>query len=154
MSGPWFRVGGALLLTLSPALWADDGAPPVRTALIPGTTKTVVVAEGQLEPRSTGSYSLRVYAGSNPRFPYDRFLAGVVRARDGSVVDVRFSDLERAGEPDIVVIIRSAGTGGYISADAFRLDTGVLSLIGAVSGLPATEDPVLALKARIEGAAK
>jgi len=44
-----------------------------------------VVAEGEGEPRSIGSYSIRLYGSANPDFPLDDFIAGVVVPRDGSV---------------------------------------------------------------------
>jgi hypothetical protein len=101
-----------------------------------------------------GSYSLRVYAGTNPRFPYDQFVTGTVRSRDGTVEDVRFSDLDRDGLPDIIVVIRTAGTGGYLSADAFRLRGTILMLLGSVSGLPKDADPVGALEAQLANRAE
>jgi PliI/PliC-like inhibitor of I-type lysozyme len=36
----------------------------VKKFQIPGSTEVVVVAEGDFEPRSTGSYSLRIYGGA------------------------------------------------------------------------------------------
>ena len=109
----------------------------------------MVVTEGQCESRSTGSYSLRVYAGTNPRFPHDDFVTGTVRARDGAVEQIRFSDLDDDGLPDIIVTMRSVGTGGYLSADAFRLRGRVLMLLGSVTGLPKDADPIDALKAQL-----
>ena len=138
-----------VLLAVSPALAADECHRPVRKVAIPGTPNIAVVAEGQFEPRSVGSYSLRVYAGTNPRFPYDDFVTGTVRPRNGSVEDVRFFDLDRDGLPDIIVVIRSAGTGGYLSADAFRYRGTVLTLLGSVSGLPRDADPIRALEAEL-----
>jgi hypothetical protein len=121
----------------------------VRKAAIPGTPTIVVVAEGDFEPRSIGSYSLRIYGGINPGFPYDDFIAGSVRPRDGTVQDVMFSDLDRDGSPEIVVVIRSVGTGAYLSADAFRLDAKVLTLLESVSGLEKDTDPIRALEAKL-----
>jgi hypothetical protein len=125
-----------------------------RKAGFPGTQKTVVVAEGDFEPRSVGSYSIRAYAGTDARFPYDDFIAGAVRPRDGTVEDVRFSDLDRDGLLDIVVVIRSAGSGGYLSADAFRLQGTTLTLLGSVSGLTRDADPVRALGAELRSRAE
>lgn len=113
----------------------------------------VVVAEGELEPRGVGSYSVRVYGGSDPRFPYDDFIAGTIRARDGTIDRVFFTDLDGHGSPEIVVVLRAAGTGGYLSADAFRVHGSTLSLIDSVSGLAKDADPVRALEARSPGRA-
>jgi hypothetical protein len=148
MSGiPLLFVG--VLLAVSTALAADQCLPAVLKIAIPGTPNIVVVAEGQFEPKSAGSYSLRVYAETNPRFPYDDFVTGTVRSRNGTVEDVRFSDLDRDGSPDIIVVLRSAGTGGYLSADAFRFRGTVLILLGSVSGLPRDADPIRALEAEL-----
>jgi len=142
------------LLPLSVLLWvaitlgADDSSRVIKKALFPGSQKIVVVAEGDFEPRSVGSYSLRVYAGTDARFPYDKFIVGIVRPRDGTVEDVRLSDLDYDGVLDIVVILRSVGTGSYLSADGFRLRGTILRLLGSVSGLAKDADPVRALEAK------
>src|SRR5262245_21841842 len=136
----------ALVVSTSAAL-ASGQTARIVTAVLPGTSTVVVVAEGDFEPRSLGSYSVRIYAGLNPRFPYDHFIAGIVRPRDGTVEHVLLSDLDRDGSPEIIVVIRSAGTGGYLSADAFRLHGTILSLVESVSGLAKDADPVRALQA-------
>jgi len=46
--------------------------------------------------------------------------------------------------------MRAAGTGGYRSADAFRLRGRALVLLGSVSGLAKDADPVRALSARLQ----
>jgi hypothetical protein len=121
----------------------------VVRGVVPGTSAVVVVAEGQLEPQSVGSYSLIIYGGANPRFPHDDFVTGLVRPRDGTVEGLIFSDVDGDGTSDIVVIMRSAGTGGYRSADAFRLHDTTLSLVESVKGLPKDGDPVHALRAKV-----
>ena len=143
-----------VLLAVSTALGADESPRFVRQAALPGAPKTVVVAEGDFEPRSVGSYSIRAYAGTDPRFPYDAFIAGIVRPRDGTVEEVRFADLDRDGLPDIIVVIRSAGTGGSLSADAFQLQGTVLTLLESVSGLARDADPVRALEAKLRNRAE
>ncbi|MNZ89914.1 hypothetical protein D3C78_1088560 [compost metagenome] len=109
----------------------------------------VIVAEGQFEPRSVGSYSVRIYAGANPRFPYDDFIAGTVRPRAGAVEKVLFADVNGDRSPEILVIIRSAGTGGYLSADAFHFQGSTLSLVESVAGLAKDADPIRALEAKL-----
>jgi hypothetical protein len=117
--------------------------------VVPGTSTMVVVAEGDYEPRSLGSYSIRAYGGANPRFPYDDFIAGTVRSRDGTVDHILFSDLNHDGSPEIVVIMRSVGSGGYLSADAFHLQGTTLLLVESVSGLAKDADPLRALEAKL-----
>ena len=148
MRRPWLLCLG-VLLGASAALGADRGARVVKQAVIPGGSTIVVVAEGDFEPRSVGSYSVRAYAAANPRFPFDAFIAGAVRPRDGTVELVGFSDLDRDGSPEIIVIIRSAGTGAYLSADALQLRGTALMLLEAVSNLPKDADPIRALEAKL-----
>ena len=138
-----------VVFAASTALNAEESARFLRKAEIPGGPRIVVVAEGDFEPSSVGSYSLRVYAGSNPRFPYDNYIAGTVRPRDGTVEDVRFCDVNLDGSLDIIVVIRSAGTGSYLSMDAFQLHGNILTLLGSVSGLAKDADPIRALETQL-----
>ncbi len=143
-----------LVFATSTAYGADEGARLVWKAVIPGGPTIVVVAEGDFEPRSVGSYSVRAYAGTSTLFPYDDFIAGTVRPRDGTIEAVRFSDLDRDGSVETIVVIRSAGTGGYLSADAFQIHGTVLTLLEAVSGLPKDANPIRALEAKLTNRAK
>jgi hypothetical protein len=118
-------------------------------APIPGTAWVAVAAEGDGEPRSIGSYTLRVYSPAGDGGPRDRFVAGAIRPRDGTVEAIRFADLDRDGTPEIVVMLRSAGSGGYLSADAYRLRGGVPRYAASVEGLPRDDDPIRALSARL-----
>jgi len=70
----------------------------------------------------------------------------VVRPRDGGLEGLRLADLDRDGRNEVVIVIRSAGTGGYLAAEAFRFQDGVLVLAASKSGLAATADPVAALE--------
>ncbi len=108
--------------------------------------QTAVVAEGEFEPRSTGSYSVRLYSGKNPRFPTDNFLAGVIQERQGSIEHVVLADVDGDGRDELVVIVRSAGTGSYVSAHAFALGEKSIVLRAAVAQLAPSADPVSALK--------
>lgn len=146
-----FCVGA--VLAAATALAFGETARIVSKAL-PGTSTVVVVAEGDYEPRSLGSYSVRAYAGTNPGFPYDDFIAGTVRPRDGAVEHILFPDLDHDGSPEIVIVIRSAGTGGYLSADAFHLHGTTLLLIESVSGLAKDADPIRALEAKFANRAE
>jgi hypothetical protein len=148
MRTPWLLCLG-VVFGAAAALGADRGARVVKQAVIPGGSTIVVVAEGDFEARSVGSYSVRACGGANPRFPFDDFIAGAVRPRDGTVELVSFSDLDRDGSPEIIVIIRSAGTGAHLSAEAFQLRGTVLVLLEAVSGLANDADPIRALEAKL-----
>ena len=139
-----------VLLTALAAQGSERNLRFVKKFQIPGSTEIVVVAEGDLEPRSIGSYALRLYRGRSYKFPTDDFVAGLVRRRHGMIEAVRFNDINGDGKPEIVVLIRAAGSGGYVSADAFRHRKGSLKLIAAVSGLDKRVDPVSALRGKFK----
>ena len=110
-----------------------------------------VADEGEGEPRSIGSYALRLYKAGDPSFPFDAFAAGAVRPRDGTLEALKFADIDRDGRPEVIVVSRSAGSGGYLSVDAFRFQKDALVLAASKSGLPADADPVAALSSGRKG---
>lgn len=143
----------ALLLAQAP-LSASAGAERyVESQRLP-TGQVVVVAEGDLEPRSIGSYSLRLYSGRAPEFPTDDFVAGVIRPRDGTIVRVALEDVDGDARPEIVIVMQSAGSGGYLSADAFRYGKRSLARSGSISRLAPGADPVAALRNKSRSAPK
>ena len=106
-----------------------------------------VVAEGDYEPRSLGSYSVRLYSGENAQFPLDDFVAGIIKKRDnGAIEQVKLADIDGDGHIEIVVIIRCVGTGQYLSADAFAVEKKRLMLRASVADLAPNADPIAALK--------
>ena len=113
---------------------------------IPGSTEVVVVAEGDFEPGSIGSYALRVYGGASENFPTDDFVAGVVWPRNGRVEAVRFDDVDGDDKTEIIVVIRSVGSGGYLSADAFRFRERSVEWVASVADLEKQGDPIQALR--------
>ena len=137
-------LAAALLATAAPAFAADVNRI-VLNGSDEGLAVNVVADEGEGEPRSTGSYALRLYKSGDPSYPFDAFVAGAVRARDGTLEALKFADLNRDGKNEIIVVVRSAGSGGYLSADAYRLQKGALILAASKSGLPANADPVAEL---------
>jgi hypothetical protein len=116
---------------------------------IPGSRETVVVAEGDFEARSVGSYALRVYGGASQKSPMDDFIVGVIRPRNGTIEAVKFDTVDGDDHPEIVVIIRSAGTGGYLSADAWSYRAGLLELVLSVSDLDKAADTIRALRDKV-----
>ena len=116
---------------------------------LPGTTLLVAATEGSREPRSIGSYALRLYAPLDPAWPYDNYVHGTVRPRDGGLVELRFGDLDGDAAPDIVVVIRSAGSGGYISADGFLVRGKRLTFAGHVAGVRHPADPLIQLRSLV-----
>ena len=122
-----------------------DGARELRAAW-PGTTLDVVVDEGTAEPRSIGSYAVRLYDGRRGAGAWDAYLTGIVRPRDGTLAKIVFADLDDDSAAELVVVTQSAGSGGYLTADAFRLRHGVLARVAGVEGLAPSADPVAALR--------
>ena len=135
-----------LLLMLGMACAAQPQAPEPLVGTVPETDLVITVTEGPGEPRSIGSYALRLYAPYDPAWPYDAFASGVVRARDGAVESIRFEDVDGDEMADVTVVVRSTGSGGYLSADAYRLVEGRVSAIARVVGLARDADPVSALR--------
>ncbi len=85
-----------------------------------------VVAEAPFEPRSIGSYSVRLYQINNPDFPFDDFRNGVISLRDGSLESITLHDADRDGLKEITVRIRSAGTGNFLSVDHYKIRNGLI----------------------------
>jgi hypothetical protein len=110
--------------------------------------QTAVVAEGDLEARSIGSYSVRLYSTENAQPDDDTtfFTAGVVHERDGFIEKIALADIDNNGRDELVVIIRSAGTGGYRSAHAFSFQKNKTVLVAAVADILPDRDPIAALK--------
>ncbi len=115
-----------------------------------GDGTTIVADEGDVEPRSIGSIAIRVYAPADGEFRYDNFQTGVIWPRDGALLRLITADIDSVPGEDIVVVAQSAGSGGYLSAAAFRLRNGVLKHVGSVEGLSPTTDPVSALRKTVQ----
>lgn len=135
----------ALGLLLALCVPAQGAEPTIMTLSLP-TGQTVVVAEGAREARSLGSVSVRVYAAAPPGEATTFFLSGLIRPRDGVLEAPRLADLDGDQRLEIIVVARSVGTGGYLSAQAFALVGERLVERGAVAGLAPQADPVAALR--------
>jgi len=138
------RTIGAYLLVLlsSIAACGDETSITLPVEAILPSGGLIVVSEGVAEPRSVGSYSLRIYAVSNPDFPYDNFVTGIVRPRDGVVERAVLYDIDDDGAVEIIVIVRNVGTGSYLSADAIQYQDASLNLLVSVGGLEKDQDPI------------
>jgi ecotin len=135
-------------------LWRAEPTGRFVQKLSLASGQAAVVAEGDFEARSIGSYSVRTYATKNAQANDDTtfFSAGIIRARDGTIDKVFLADLGNGGPPSLVVAIRSAGSGGYLSADAFSIGKNTVVLRASVAGLAANADPVVALKSALHSA--
>jgi hypothetical protein len=133
------------LLVLGSTTAAADGDRYVRKIGLPDG-RTAVIAEGDFEARSIGTYAVRLYSSSGANGDESTFYAaGVILERDGTVEDVRLADLDGKGEQELIVIVRSAGSGGYLSAQALSFANKRIEVRSHVEGLPKDADPVAAL---------
>ena len=110
------------------------------------TGMTVVVAEGDFEVRSIGSFSVRLYEAAEDPDETTFFTSGLIRARDGFIEKVILADIDGDQQQEIVVVVRSVGTGSYLSAHAFAATKEELVFHAVVEGLAADADPVAALR--------
>ena len=92
--------------------------------------RRVTVIKGKMEPESIGSYSIRLYA-ANPDFPYDDFVWGAVHERDGVLVNIKPIKTKQ-GQSKVMVIMRSAGSGGYFITDVYQISDDKLKFIQRV----------------------
>ena len=133
---------------LTSTAWAAERfAQPVPLA----KGLVAVVAEGDLEARSIGSYSVRAYY-DEPASPGNEttfYTAGLVRPRDGTVRSAGPLAMPGRPRPVLMVVMQSAGSGGYLSAEAFAVEPRAVRLLARVSDLAPTEDPAVHLRRRL-----
>lgn len=140
------RIGlmvGVLLWTAS--VHAAEPERFLAKLKLPGG-ETLVVAEGDFEARSIGSFSVRLYDAAAVGDETTFFASGLIRPRDGFVERTMLADIDGDQRPEVIVIVRSVGTGSYLSAHAFAIVKGELVFRSAVDGLAADADPVAALR--------
>ncbi|MGL6041722.1 MAG: PliI family lysozyme inhibitor of I-type lysozyme, partial [Deefgea sp.] len=78
--------------------------------------------------------------------PLDDFITGQIHPRDGAVERLINTDLNGDGVGEVVVIMRSTGSGGYLNADVFSWQNKTLKRIQSISDLGPKDDPVAELK--------
>ena len=144
----WARLFCAVALVLLTTMHAVAQEKRFVQKLKLSATQTAVVAEGDLEARSAGSYSVRVYSTEDTQPGDDTtfFTAGVVQERDGFIEKLALADVNGDGKEELVVIVRSAGCGGYLSAQAFSFSKTKITLAAVVADLPPKSDPIVELK--------
>jgi len=105
-----------------------------------------VVAEGDFEARSLGSFSVRIYEAASNQDETTFFIDGIVTARTGTIEKVVLADIDGNARQEIIVIVRSVGTGGYLSAHAFVCTKNKLIHRATVRDLSPDADPVKVLQ--------
>ncbi len=130
--------------SLAAAPDCDTGERYVRKISL-ASGQTAVIAEGDCEARSIGSYSVRLYQSGQPGDDATFYAAGVILERDGTIEAVQQADLDGDGRDEVVVVIRSVGSGGYLSAQALSITNKKIEVRSSVKGLPKDADPVAAL---------
>ena len=114
---------------------ADDGDRFVKAYRV-SPDECVVISEGDMEWRSIGSYTIRLHEWvDNHTEPAGEFYSGMVRERNGTIENVFLIDLTGEKKKDVIVTIRCAGTGAYLSGDAFAIKDKQLTLLAHVEGL-------------------
>ncbi|MCV3283941.1 PliI family lysozyme inhibitor of I-type lysozyme [Aeromonas veronii] len=137
-------MAGLLTLPLAAQAQAEEG---FNKQLTLPSGQVIRVAQGVGEPASIGSYDVRLYSGQNAQFPLDEFQDGKVMARNGFIRELKLIDLNGDKQPELVVIIESAGSGSYQDADAYTVSPqGELEIFNQVKELEPKEDVVKALK--------
>ncbi|MEM1112689.1 MAG: PliI family lysozyme inhibitor of I-type lysozyme [Pseudomonadota bacterium] len=138
-----FRTCALVVAASLPLAVAGQETPAAFTTTLPDGS-TAVVEEGRGEARSMGSYTVRRYDAAEAGDETTFFRDGVTRRRDGFVERVELADVDGDTQEELVVIIRSAGSGGYLSAEAFSTGAS-LALVASVADLQAQADPIVAL---------
>ena len=146
MPGIWAIVPFLILFTTLQAVAQDRFVSKLKLP----TGQTVVVAEGDFEARSIGSFSIKLYDVASAPDETTFFLSGLVRPRDGVVEKAILADVAGDQHPEAIVVVRSVGTGSYLSAHAFAIAKDELVLRGAIEGLAPDADPVAALRTSIK----
>ena len=71
---------------------------------------------------STGSYDVRLYSGANPSFRWiSSSTARCCRAMAASR-EIKLLDLNGDKQPEVIVVVESAGSGSHLSADALTIN--------------------------------
>ena len=138
-----------LILFLSSQLYAADSDRFIAKQKLP-TGQMVVVAEGDFEARSIGSFSIRLYEPASAPDETTFFTSGLIHFRDGAIEKVMLNDVNGDQQPEIIVIARSVGTGNYLSAYVFTFTKDRLFFQTAVEGLSPNVNLIEILREKLE----
>ncbi len=138
-----------MIALTSTSIYAAGGQDRFVRKLKISPEVTAVIAESDLEARSIGSFSVNLYSSDagEKEGGTTFFTGGLIHKRDGTIEKVSTEDVDRDGKPEIIVVVRSVGTGGHLSAHAFSVgEGGVPELAATAVDLAADADPVEELK--------
>jgi hypothetical protein len=100
---------------------------------------TVVVAAGDLEPLSFGSFTVRFYRADDEavsqNFDVDDFVAGIILERDGVIEKVEMLDLDGGSSKELIISVRCAGSGAYLSGFALTLRNETVQVLAQDPGM-------------------
>ena len=143
----------AIMVLLNVPAIAADSDRYVGQFKLP-TGQIVMVDEGENEPRSIGSYSVRIYSGAMAEYPFDDFVTGIILPRDGVVEKVLLEDLDGDNLSEIIVTQRSVGSGSYLALDAVQFKDKLIKVLISIKGLDPYSDPVTKLKEKLQEPSK
>jgi len=119
---------------------------------------TAVVAEGEFEPRSIGTFTVRFYRADDDEakrgLDADDFAGGILRERDGQIEKVELLDLDGDSTNELVISVRSAGSGGYLSGFAVGLMGKNVEVLAQDLGMLQDADFASELRKMLQGKSK
>ena len=77
--------------------------------------RLLVIQESAMEPSSSGSYTVKLYANDNPQSPYDEFIAGIICKREGILKSFILNDLDGDGTEEIIIVTQNGRSHGHLS---------------------------------------
>lgn len=137
------HIGFGLLFAFTvTAAYAGDGCHVIKKLALPKQQLTVVVSNGELEACSLGSYAVRIYSTQDAQPGDDTtfYVAGILHERDGTIEDVFTDNLGDRAPNALIITTRSAGTGSYISAQAYIVGKQDIHFLIAVDGMDGTSN--------------
>lgn len=119
---------------------------------------TAVVAEGNFEPLSTGSFTVRFYQADDEEakkgLDADDFAGGILIERDGQIEKVELLDLNGDSTNVLIISVRSAGSGGYLSGFAVGLRSKNVVVLAQDLGMLQDADVASELRKILQGESK
>jgi hypothetical protein len=137
-----------LIFLLMPTLLTAEEHRFVTKVKLP-SGQMAVIAEGDFEARSLGSFTVRLYDKAEAQDETTFFSSGVVLSRNGAVETVLLGDIDKDKNPEIIVNVRSVGSGSYLSAHAFTIEGGTVRLARSLSELKANADTLAELRSAV-----